>query len=144
MMVPRKAVEDAGLMPEDYFLYYEELDWCEKIRRAGYEIWLEPTARVYHKESHTVSQMGAMKSYFMFRNRMLFIQRNYPAQRWVFYVYLWLVVVPKTVLLHLAKGEKANLSAVTKALAWFFTGKSNAFEEMRGNAAAKERKKKFA
>ena len=39
MMVKREVVEKADLMPECYFLYYEELDWSMMIRRAGYDIW---------------------------------------------------------------------------------------------------------
>src|SRR5690606_13845840 len=39
MMCRRKDLEDTGLMAENYFLYYEELDWCEKFRKAGKQIW---------------------------------------------------------------------------------------------------------
>ena len=37
MMISRAALEKSGMMYEDFFLYYEELDWCEQIRRAGFE-----------------------------------------------------------------------------------------------------------
>ncbi len=129
MMVSREAFEKAGPMPDDFFLYYEELDWCEQIRRAGFDIWVEPQARVYHKESLTVAKLGALKTYFLNRNRIRFIRRNFPAQWPLFCAYLWLVAVPKN-LLTLALGrEWANLRAFWLAVRWNFWPQPNEFEK---------------
>ena len=76
MMVKREVIEKVGMMPECYFLYYEELDWSMMIRRAGYEIWYEPACTIFHKESQTTGQMSPLKTYFITRNRLLFAQRN--------------------------------------------------------------------
>ena len=100
------------------------------MRRAGYVIWVEPTARIYHKESFTISKMGAMKTYFLYRNRMVFVKRNYPRHRWIFYIYLWWIVTPKSMLAFVLKGEKENAVAAWKALLWFFTGKTNEYEKL--------------
>src|SRR5690606_28333503 len=51
MMVPRRIIEKVGMMPDFFFLYYEEVDWCESIKKAGYKIYFVPGSRVYHKES---------------------------------------------------------------------------------------------
>lgn len=51
MMIRTTDLTKFGRMPEFYFLYYEELDWCVQIRRAGLKIWYEATSTVYHKES---------------------------------------------------------------------------------------------
>ncbi|WP_281696447.1 glycosyltransferase family 2 protein, partial [Bacteroides clarus] len=53
MMVSRRALQDAGTMSEVYFLFYEELDWSAQLRKAGYRLWYEPAAVVYHKEGMT-------------------------------------------------------------------------------------------
>ena len=50
MMVSKKAIEKVGLMPELFFLYYEELDWSVKFRKQGYNIYFQPEALIYHKE----------------------------------------------------------------------------------------------
>ena len=63
MMVKREIIEKVGMMPECYFLYYEELDWSMMIRRAGYEIWYEPACTIFHKESQTTGQMSPLKTY---------------------------------------------------------------------------------
>jgi GT2 family glycosyltransferase len=76
MMIKRAALEKAGGMAENYFLYYEELDWCERIRKAGYEVHVDLSALIYHKESVSVGKRTALKEFFMNRNRILFIRKN--------------------------------------------------------------------
>lgn len=76
MMVKREVIEKAGFMPDCYFLYYEELDWSMMIRRAGYDIWYEPSCTIYHKESQATGQNSPLKTYYITRNRLLFNQRN--------------------------------------------------------------------
>lgn len=90
MMVKREVIEKAGLMPECYFLYYEELDWSMMIRRAGYNIWYEPTCTIFHKESQTTGQNSPLRTYYITRNRLLFALRN--QQGWTKYItYLYLI-----------------------------------------------------
>lgn len=48
MMLRRKVIEDLGGMDESYFLYYEETDFCRKIKGAGWTIWYVPESRVMH------------------------------------------------------------------------------------------------
>ncbi|MBL7783685.1 MAG: glycosyltransferase family 2 protein [Saprospiraceae bacterium] len=112
MMVPRGVIDQVGPMQEDFFLYYEELDWSERIRRAGYEIWMQPLARVYHKESMTVEKMGALKTFYMTRNRMWFMRRHFnTAQRFIFQIFWWMVTVPKNTVSYAVRGEWDNLRA---------------------------------
>ena len=58
MMVKREAIAKAGLMAENFFLYYEEMDWCDRIKRAGYQVWVDTRAIIYHKESLSVGKMS--------------------------------------------------------------------------------------
>jgi hypothetical protein len=112
MIIPRRVLERIGLMSEDYFLYYEELDWCERIRRAGYGVWVEPRARVYHHESRTVKTLGALKTYYLNRNRVWFMKRHYDGWNlYVFYVFLICIVIPKNVFVFIKRGETDNLKA---------------------------------
>ena len=101
MMVKHEVVGKAGLMPECYFLYYEELDWSMSIRRAGYDIWYEPSVTVFHKESQTTGQDSPLRCYYITRNRLLFVQRNSsPATRPLSYAYLMGIVAVKDILRH--------------------------------------------
>jgi GT2 family glycosyltransferase len=56
MMVKREVVDKTGMFPELFFLYYEEWDWSTRILRAGYHIYYQAKAVIYHKESVSVVQ----------------------------------------------------------------------------------------
>lgn len=101
MMVKREVVEQVGMMPECYFLYYEELDWSMMIRRAGYDIWYDPAVTIYHKESQSTGQASPLKSYYMTRNRLLFAKRNVRSpQKILTYLYLIGVVGTRDILIY--------------------------------------------
>ncbi len=121
MMVPRKAIEEVGMMSEDFFLYYEELDWCEMMRKKGYGVYVEPNAKIYHKESYSVNKISALKTYYMNRNRILFMRRNRTGiQVMAFYLFLLLFTIPKNTIQLLLSGDMVNLKAFYKAIFWHF------------------------
>ena len=62
-------------MPEFYFLYYEELDWCTQIQKTGSSIWFEPKAIIYHKESRSTNNGSDLYNYYINRNYMFFVWR---------------------------------------------------------------------
>ncbi len=106
MMVRRDAVEKAGPMPEEYFLYYEELDWSVRIREAGYRIAYDPRATVFHKESVTTGRQSPLRSYYLTRNRLLFARRNRRgAARMLSVAYQLGAALPKSVLTALRHGR---------------------------------------
>ena len=76
MLIRHDAIDKVGLMPECYFLYYEELDWSMMFRRAGYQIWYEPKSTIYHKESQATGQDSPLRTYYLTRNRLLLVKRN--------------------------------------------------------------------
>ena len=113
MMVKREVVEKAGMMPECFFLYYEELDWSMMIRRAGYQLWYDPCCTVYHKESQSTGQNSPLRTYYITRNRLLFAKRNIDIpKRCLTYCYLIFLVGTRDVLKSLFKGER-NLAGAT-------------------------------
>lgn len=115
MMVRRGAVEKAGLMPEEYFLYYEELDWSERIREAGYRIAYDPRATVFHKESATTGQQSPLRSYYLTRNRLLFARRNRRGTaRRLSIIYQLGVALPKSVATALLHGRRDLAAAVLR------------------------------
>jgi N-acetylglucosaminyl-diphospho-decaprenol L-rhamnosyltransferase len=48
MIVRREVIENVGLMDEGYFLYFEEVDYCRKAKRAGWPCWYVPSSHVVH------------------------------------------------------------------------------------------------
>ena len=120
MMVKREAIEKAGLMPECYFLYYEELDWSMMMRRAGYDIWYEPAVTVYHKESQTTGQQSPLRTYYITRNRLLFVKRNNPnASRYRSYLYLICIVACRDILKYTLQRRFDLVKAVSRGICDF-------------------------
>jgi GT2 family glycosyltransferase len=119
MMVSKTAIEKAGLMSENFFLYYEEVDWCEHIKRAGYQAWVCTEALIYHKESVSVGKKSKLKEFFMNRNRILFTRRNAPfAKKIIFYPYFIILVVPRNVLTYIKNKNYDFIPMLFKAVWW--------------------------
>ena len=117
MMLKREVIVKVGLMPECYFLYYEELDWSMMIRRSGYDIWYEPACTIYHKESRSTGQNSPLKVYYITRNRLLFAKRNIPApNRYLTYAYLIIIVAMRDILKYALKGRTDLVLAVWRGI----------------------------
>ena len=119
MMVPKAVIDEVGLMPEVYFLYYEELDWCEMIKRQGYTCHYVGKSSIYHKESVSVGKSSLLKTYYINRNRLLFIRRNFFGfQKWSSYFVFLALAIPKRSLAHALNGEWKHCGALWKGVLW--------------------------
>ena len=117
MLIKRKTIEKGGLMPECFFLYYEELDWSMIITRAGYQIWYEPKCTVFHKESQTTGQNSPLRTYYITRNRLRLVKRNYHGlTKWLSYCYLIGIVGSRDILKHLISGRFHHLKATISGI----------------------------
>ena len=117
MMLKREVIEKAGLMPECYFLYYEELDWSMMITRAGYEIWYEPACTIYHKESQATGQNSPLRTYYITRNRLLLVKRNWKElTKYLSYCYLIGIVAVRDILKYTLKGRIDLTKAVCQGI----------------------------
>jgi GT2 family glycosyltransferase len=126
MMVPRRVIEEVGVMTEDYFLYYEEHDWSTRIRKAGYKIMYQPRSLVLHKESISIQKNSPLKTYYISRNRILFMRRNLKGmQKWIPALYLMFVSVPVNLLRFIASGQKEHRKAYIRALTWHLRKKKD-------------------
>ena len=84
MMVSKAFIDDVGLMEEDYFLYFEEIDWAERGRRSAAHSWKLGFARdsvVLHKvgaSAHTGKSTSSTRFYYT--SKIRFMKRFYPAR----------------------------------------------------------------
>ena len=118
MLVSRAALNAAGLMDESYFLYYEELDWCDRIRNAGFVIALDADRAIWHRESVSTGTDSAFKVYWINRSRILYMRRNKTAlAALTFKLFYLLVVLPLHGLRHLLAGRRQHAVALYNALA---------------------------
>lgn len=125
MMFSREAFDKVGFMAVLFFLYYEEMDYCERFVRAGYSIWYEPASRIWHKESISTGKGSTLKTYYYSRNRLLYLRRNtFSSQRILMYLYYFSIAVPKNLLGYITKGDWEHLEAFWKGLIWNFSNTS--------------------
>ena len=125
MMTTKKVIEKVGLMPEEYFLYYEELDWSTKIKNAGFKIYYQGHSVVLHKESVSIQKNSLLKTYFINRNRILYMRRNFRFfSKLIATIYILLVSMPKNTVSFLIKKEYKHLSAYYDAIVWNITHKT--------------------
>ena len=122
MLIKREAIDKVGVMPECFFLYYEELDWSMMFTRAGYQIWYEPLCIIYHKESQTTGQNSPLRTYYIVRNRLLLVKRNWNGVTKFFtYAYLLGVVGVRDILKYVLTGKWELVRATFRGIRDFFT-----------------------
>lgn len=80
MLVRREVIEDIGMLPEHYFMYYEDVEWSLRAQRAGWRTVVEPQSVLWHKEGASSGgkwrNPSAAQDYFDLRNGWLFLDRN--------------------------------------------------------------------
>ena len=62
-------------MPEEYFLYFEETDWCRRFAAAGHELLYVPAATGRHERSSSTGRDSPLFWYYITRNNLLFMSR---------------------------------------------------------------------
>lgn len=79
MMVRRTAIDEVGPMDEDYFLYFEETDWCYRFARAGWRMLFWPGARILHRDggSHSSNQAAARMFVQFYKSLCIFFKKHY-------------------------------------------------------------------
>jgi len=83
MLVPRSVLDDVGVMSEDYFLFFEEVDWAFRIRRR-YALAYAPASVVYHKGGASTGakedarRRSLMAERLLIRNRLRLTRKFYP------------------------------------------------------------------
>ena len=89
-MVRREVIQSAGFLDEAYFMYGEDLDWCYRIKKAGWKIFYNPSVSVLHKKK----QSGRDSKYRMLRkktNKYFYETMNLFYNKHYRYRYSWFV-----------------------------------------------------
>ncbi|MEP7263108.1 MAG: glycosyltransferase family 2 protein [Bacteroidota bacterium] len=122
MMISRKVVEEVGMMADVFFLYYEEMDYCERIKKSGYSIWYCATSKIYHKESVSTGKESPMKMYYLTRNRILFQRRNVNGiTLFISILFIVFFTIPKNTVMLAIKGKISLLKAFYSGILWNIT-----------------------
>jgi N-acetylglucosaminyl-diphospho-decaprenol L-rhamnosyltransferase len=76
-MVRRSTVGDVGLLDEGYYMYCEEIDWCMRIKRAGWGILCCPQAEIVHHSAQSTSQLKDEMYVQLHKSRYRLYRKHY-------------------------------------------------------------------
>lgn len=117
MMTSREVLNKVGPMAEAYFLFYEELDWSQHIKDAGYIIWYCSSVSVFHKEGMSIKKGTPLRIFFLNRGRILYARRNYKGiMCFLSCSYQIFIAFPKNFLVSLYRKEWGNVWALCRGV----------------------------
>ncbi len=76
MMARKTAVDEIGMLDEDYFFLYEEVDWCFRMKKAGWLVYHLPDVEVYHLGGRSMKEINLRSRAESWRSRYLFFQKS--------------------------------------------------------------------
>jgi GT2 family glycosyltransferase len=79
LMIRKAALDAVGLLDERFFLYYEEVDWLLRARRAGWSAWYVPSARVVHRWGASTSQVSTAALRWLSESEYLYFAKHRPS-----------------------------------------------------------------
>jgi GT2 family glycosyltransferase len=117
VLVSREFLRDVGLLCEDYFLYYEEVDWAERGRRKAWGLSYSAQSRVYHKEGAATGvdkdpkKKSQFSDYYLLRNKIRLTKKFY--RRYLWSVYLGFI---PSILRRLKRGQPERVLMLLRIL----------------------------
>lgn len=117
MLTPRNVLDRVGMLDGEYFAYWEEIDWCVRIRKAGYKICCVRNSKIWHKVQP--SYIDSRKLYYFLRNNILFMRKNAEKKYLAtFFPYFTCVSLPLWCFKPFLAHPLGTVTAVAKALLW--------------------------
>ena len=86
--IGKKAIKEIGLMPEEFFLYFEDAEWTFIAKKHKMKLGMCKDAVITHRESQTTEKSSVLFLYYTTRAKILFSKRFYPLKKYFFYFYL--------------------------------------------------------
>ncbi|MDD4135699.1 MAG: glycosyltransferase family 2 protein [Candidatus Shapirobacteria bacterium] len=75
LMASRKVFEKIGKLDENYFMYLEDVDFCQRAKKAGFKMACIPKSIIWHVNSGSTKGPGHLQNYFITRNRIYFASK---------------------------------------------------------------------
>jgi N-acetylglucosaminyl-diphospho-decaprenol L-rhamnosyltransferase len=77
MLIRREALDQVGLLDEQYFMYSEEVDLCSRLRSSGWRLYWVPTAEVVHFGGQSTRQASADMFLRLYESKLIYFRKNY-------------------------------------------------------------------
>lgn len=75
-LIRTEVIKKVGFLSEEYFLYFEDVDYCQRVLNSGWKLIVNSDSRIYHKVSKSTVENSDNYLYYFSRNRLMFIKNN--------------------------------------------------------------------
>jgi GT2 family glycosyltransferase len=82
LLLRKEVIEQVGTLDEGFFMLFEEVDWCYRIKQAGWEIWFTPSSQVTHHYGQSIKQVKTRMILSSHRGLYRFWRKHYRGERW--------------------------------------------------------------
>ncbi len=93
LLIPKKVLDEVGIFDEKFFMLFEEVDLCLRIKRAGYEIWFYPESKIIHHYGQSIKKVKVRMMLSSHKGMYYFWSKHH--QRWYHKLarpFLWLML----------------------------------------------------
>ncbi|MFT4016269.1 MAG: glycosyltransferase family 2 protein [Agriterribacter sp.] len=119
MMMRKSMIEKAGVLPRNFFVYFDDAEISARILKSGYKILYQPGAIVYSKHSATTKRATATEVFYNTRNRIMAMRNNSTTAGFsVFLLFFTLFLAPFNIVKYTVTGKSGHLKAFFKAITW--------------------------
>lgn len=130
LLIKNEVFEKVGLLDENYFLYLEDTDFCQRVINAGFKIRLVASSKIYHKvNSTTARHQTSLPIYYTTRNRLYFSKKLLGNWYYAVLSYLFITMHFKFLYWYLTN-KKDNIIAVRRAFKDFHINKMGKTEDL--------------
>ncbi|MEM5829576.1 MAG: glycosyltransferase family 2 protein [Candidatus Aenigmatarchaeota archaeon] len=125
MFIKREVIQKVGyLFDEDYFMYYEDVDFCWRARKIGYKSYVVPTSVIYHIRSGTINKKKIDVNFYQslfIRNKLITLFRNYTPVESIKYIPISLIFTLFEAMINIVlyKNPRNCLNIINGILAFF-------------------------
>ena len=122
LFVRAEVFHQTGGFDAAFFAHMEEIDWCWRVQRLGYEVWACGESTVYHVGGGTLHKSNPHKTYLNYRNSLFMLYKNWPVDGWLWgKIGLRLVLDGLSSLLFLKVGQWRDVWAIVRAHFAFYS-----------------------
>ena len=82
LLMRASVIDSVGMLDEGFFMLFEEVDWCYRIKKAGWQIWFTPEAKVIHHYGQSIKQVKARMILSSHRGLFRYWQKHLCQGRW--------------------------------------------------------------
>ncbi|MFT4759188.1 MAG: riboflavin kinase/FMN adenylyltransferase [Paraglaciecola sp.] len=115
MFVRSRLFKDLNGFDADYFAHMEEIDFCWRLKRAGFKVMVNPKSEVFHVGGGTLKYESPFKTYLNFRNSLFTLIKNKPTKQLFWLIPLRLILDGIAGMMFLIQGKFAHLQSILKA-----------------------------